>query len=310
MRIMCDCAMGDAATSADGVELPATVPRPAVHAVTAKVAPADAVPHWTLSQAGDDWALTPLSRNATASNAVLTSDAPSPPMTSTPKTIRTIEGTDVPLLVFVNALSGGGKGKMLHSHFVAWLGAEQVCDLAAIKRGGPKPEQVLARYVNVARCRVLVCGGDGTCSWLLAAIDRVCAEAGRPAASTLPTAVMPLGTGNDLARALGWGKGFTRSMARREWLRKVSAASVAPFDRWSVALDACEGLPPHFQPDGDSGEDGGEPPRRRGMICNYMGVGIEAAALHAFHTAREAVRSARALPAGSGTRARVRRGAR
>jgi diacylglycerol kinase (ATP) len=207
---------------------------------------------------------------------------------ASPAALKMIGDSDIPLICFVNGRSGGGMGRALLARFRRKVGEEQVFDLGQVGRGGPSPEQALARFVDVPNVRVLVCGGDGTCSWILAAVAAVLS--GRPEREgALPIAVMPLGTGNDLSRALGWGAGFKRSMGRRSWLKRVAAAQPMALDRWSVTVEACEGLPSQFGPvsGGAGGADAGAT-ARRGVICNYFGVGVEAGGLHAFHTAREA----------------------
>ena len=98
---------------------------------------------------------------------------------------------------------------------------------------GSNEHEAVAR--SVGRFRVLVCGGDGTVSWVLSLLDAAALE------STPPVAVLPLGTGNDLARALGWGGG------RGEWaggardlmstLEEVERAQVALLDRWMVGIE-------------------------------------------------------------------------
>ena len=54
---------------------------------------------------------------------------------------------------------------------------------------------------NAPRCIVLVAGGDGTIGWTLNSIDALRLDP-EPI-----LALLPLGTGNDLARTLGYGAG-------------------------------------------------------------------------------------------------------
>ena len=115
---------------------------------------------------------------------ILVPDTPAAP----PSRLLRIDG--VPVIVFVNGRSGGGMGSLLLARFRTWLGEDQVFDLGEVGRSGPQPEEVLARFVDVPDCRVLVCGGDGTCSWLLAAVDAVCACRKPSSSAVLPIAVM------------------------------------------------------------------------------------------------------------------------
>lgn len=93
------------------------------------------------------------------------------------------------------------------------------------------PEVGLAFFANVPQFKVLVCGGDGSVGWVLDSIDK------QNFASPPPVAILPIGTGNDLARVLSWGGGFgvvERQGGLSAVLRQVDHAAVTMLDRWQV----------------------------------------------------------------------------
>jgi Sphingosine kinase and enzymes related to eukaryotic diacylglycerol kinase len=99
---------------------------------------------------------------------------------------------DTPLLVFVNTRSGSQQGPILKTQLRRLLNPIQIWDLAD---GGP--EKVLKSFSVFTRLRILVCGGDGTVSWIISTLDKMKLE------RWPPIAILPLGTGNDLARIHG-----------------------------------------------------------------------------------------------------------
>uniref|UniRef100_A0A1I8IXP4 diacylglycerol kinase (ATP) n=1 Tax=Macrostomum lignano TaxID=282301 RepID=A0A1I8IXP4_9PLAT len=130
-----------------------------------------------------------------------------------------------PLLVLTNAKSGGNLGARIGRKLLWLLNPRQVFDLAACG-----PEFPLRLFARVPNLRVLVCGGDGTAGWVLSAIDSLGV---RP---WPPVAVLPLGTGNDLARSLNWGGGFAADEPLTKMLCCVEDGWPTRLDRWSVTF--------------------------------------------------------------------------
>lgn len=54
-------------------------------------------------------------------------------------------------------------------------------------------------YKKVPNIRILAAGGDGTVGWILSMIDSL------GLSPPPPVGILPIGTGNDLARTLNWG---------------------------------------------------------------------------------------------------------
>ncbi|KAJ8015739.1 hypothetical protein DPEC_G00029280 [Dallia pectoralis] len=175
-----------------------------------------------------------------------------------------------PLLVFVNPKSGGLKGQELLHSFRKLLNPHQVFDMS---NGGPLPG--LHMFRDVPRFRVLVCGGDGTVGWVLGVLEAIRHKLACPEP---PIGIVPLGTGNDLARILRWGAGYSGEDPNNILL-SVEEAEEVQMDRWTILLDAQE-----ITEDGE--ENCLEPPKIVQMN-NYFGLGIDAELSLDFHHARE-----------------------
>ncbi|XP_066993368.2 diacylglycerol kinase theta isoform X3 [Anabrus simplex] len=209
-----------------------------------------------------------------------------------------------PLLVFVNVKSGGCQGLELISSFRKLLNPYQVFDL---DNGGPLPGLYVFRHIK--NYKILVCGGDGTIGWVLQCLDNV----GQDSECSSPAcAIVPLGTGNDLARVLRWGPGYTGGEDPLNLLRDVIDAEEIRLDRWTVVFHPEDKGDDKSAPVGTGNSTDhlqtekikGLPARgswRRGVCAgstsedntqifvmnNYFGIGIDADLCLDFHNARE-----------------------
>ncbi|XP_053781307.1 diacylglycerol kinase zeta isoform X1 [Desmodus rotundus] len=175
-----------------------------------------------------------------------------------------------PLLVFVNPKSGGNQGAKIIQSFLWYLNPRQVFDLS---QGGPK--EALEMYRKVHNLRILACGGDGTVGWILSTLDQLRLK------PPPPVAILPLGTGNDLARTLNWGGGYTDEPVSKI-LSHVEEGNVVQLDRWDLRVE------PNAEAGPEERDEGATDRLPLDVFNNYFSLGFDAHVTLEFHESREA----------------------
>jgi len=170
-----------------------------------------------------------------------------------------------PLIVLANRKSGSGDGEMILQAFRGLLNPAQVIDLADIP---PECGLQWCQLLPHVTFRVLAAGGDGTVGWVLNAIDNLKIK------PPPHVSILPLGTGNDLSRVLGWGEGYEGDVDVRPILDQLDQADVVRLDRWRVNVVPNKRF-------------GIRIPAKNIIMNNYFSVGVDALVTMNFHRHRE-----------------------
>ncbi|KAA8526440.1 hypothetical protein F0562_008357 [Nyssa sinensis] len=215
-----------------------------------------------------------------------------------------------PVLVFINSKSGGQLGGELLVTYRTLLNKNQVFNL-----GEEAPDNVLRKlYLNLEnlkcngdefaskfqeRLKIIVAGGDGTAGWLLGVVSDL------KLSPPPPIATVPLGTGNNLPFAFGWGKknpGTDRHSVE-SFLDQVKKAKEMKIDSWHILMrmrtpaeGSCEPIAPlelphslhafHRVSSTDALNKEGYH-TFRGGFWNYFSMGMDAQVSYAFHSERK-----------------------
>ncbi|MBA0612042.1 hypothetical protein Godav_012687 [Gossypium davidsonii] len=146
--------------------------------------------------------------------------------------------------------------------------------------------------------RVVVAGGDGTVGWVLGCLGVLHEKDQFPVP---PVAIIPLGTGNDLARSFGWGGSFpfSRRSAIKRALQRATNGRICHLDSWHVVVQMPGGEvvdPPHSlkttevcDVDQNLKIEGRVPDKvncYEGVFYNYFSIGMDAQVAYGFHHLR------------------------
>lgn len=163
------------------------------------------------------------------------------------------------IIGFVNTGSGDYEGFRVLELLRDKLGHENVFDIK-VDRG---PERGLAaRALDASiEVRIVVAGGDGTFSWVANAVEK-------RNMSHCRLIIIPLGSGNDMSRALGWGKKYPGVRRVAHCVDYMERAKARKLDVWRLTAFEDESL---IDVDENGVSHGARP-----LMCNYLSLGADA----------------------------------
>jgi len=157
--------------------------------------------------------------------------------------------------------------------------------------GGESVKVTAIRNQHGEDAQVVACGGDGTVMWLLELLLEVGADLSR-----IGVGVMPFGTGNDLARCLGFGGTPPRPLfgeallSLRSHVERYLHAHAVLFDVWEVTVSLSpEGRVTVVEQSAGQGHKKDVTPHGLKLIKrmnNYCSVGLDAYVGHSFDKRR------------------------
>ncbi|OUM59670.1 hypothetical protein PIROE2DRAFT_21193 [Piromyces sp. E2] len=192
-------------------------------------------------------------------------------------TITQLEGSDLatkkPLICVINPKSGEGATSITREMY-SLLNPVQICDITY-----DNPDEVILSFIkNFSNCRIIACGGDGTVSWMNSIFDKFLKEGLITREQVPPIGVIPLGTGNDLSRVLGWGGGYDGESAIKLFRKLTFDSEIIEMDRWKVEVIPDKSFLHKLK-------------LKQGpktiIMNNYFSIGSDANIAYAFHTTRK-----------------------
>ncbi|KAK1862372.1 hypothetical protein I4F81_004946 [Pyropia yezoensis] len=204
------------------------------------------------------------------------------------------------LIAFVNPGSGGQRGAKVLTVLRGILGDAAVFDIKADGgpgrgldavsggalaggegnsgsggNGGNGGDGGCARALTPVRA--FVAGGDGTFSWVASVVES-------RGLSHVALAPIPLGSGNDISRALGWGIKYPGAAALPtlvEYLRGRGVVRERLLDVWRVSVTGTASVASSTSIDVDGASHTARP-----VMVNYISFGVDAAVELAFNEKR------------------------
>ncbi|KAJ1356208.1 Diacylglycerol kinase accessory domain [Parelaphostrongylus tenuis] len=172
-----------------------------------------------------------------------------------------------PVIAIINTVCGSCTGKNVYRSFLRHLHPKQVIDVQ--KENIKTALQWIEDHPETATdVRIVVGGGDGTISVVFETLELFRKKP--------PVAILPLGTGNDLSRVLGWGAGTNGELDILEFLNDVYSAEVQKLDRWNIMIKA-------------KNQFGRRTVITNRRMTNYVSVGVDASVTFGMQSTRKSI---------------------